>query len=933
MNEGQLFGGRYEIRGLLGSGGMARVHLAYDTRLARTVALKTLLPELARDPEARRRFAREARAAAGLNHPGIVTVHDQDETKAGGTDGDEVVPYLVMEHIEGRTLSELAREQAPLEIDRAIRITCDILDALAHAHAHGLVHRDVKPSNVLIATGGSVKVADFGIARVVHSLSRITGTGTSLGTPGYMSPEQVAGHEVDARSDLYSVGCMLNELLTGTVPFPGLTPLSVMYAHVHQTPPPPSARNPRVPPALDAVVLSALSKNPALRPQSALAMRDALMRSQRRPEPQPQPRPLPPPPSTPPTPLPAMAPPLHPAYNPPHQTWVLAPPVPSPRRRRRWPVVTAVTAAVATTAVIAALLLHPFDSKDDKAGKDGKGGSGTTTTALDLVNQRRTASGYNGALNAAVNPSTTKGGTLKLISQYAPDSLDPVRSYSPLTWNLSRLLMRKLVDYAPEPGKAGAKLVPDLATTTGTVTDGGRTYTYTLKEGLRFEDGAAITAQDVKYGIERGFATDLYNTGPTHLRDLLDQGQDYPGPYKDTDPDKLGLDSVDTPDDRTVVFHLDTPFADFPYVLALAAASPVPKSRDTKDSYQKRPVASGPYEIASYVQDKSLRLVRNEDWDPATDQIRTALPDEVDLTVVGTQAEVDQALLSGSADLDPAQSGVEATTRTKILGDTALKADADLARTGSVRYFSLQTAVAPLDDYRCRWAVQYATDRTALRDAAGGTVAGDVAAGMLPPTVGGYDEHLDTYGTVSGQSQPTQAARFLTECGKPDGFKTVIVSPEGDTDGKAAAEELSRQLALVGIEATVEHPASADFWPVLTDQAKIKEKGWGIVLSRWLADWPTPAGFLRPLLLPDSPYNYAGLDDREINGLMDEADAKTDRNAADNLWRTVDSTAQDRGTLLPFMYERRLNYRSDRLTNVYLHPALGGVDLQALGVA
>jgi peptide/nickel transport system substrate-binding protein len=580
-------------------------------------------------------------------------------------------------------------------------------------------------------------------------------------------------------------------------------------------------------------------------------------------------------------------------------------------------------------AVIGPLLLHPFGG----GGGDG-GGKGTTTahTALDLIGRRRTASGYNGALNAAVNPSTVKGGTLKLMSAYAPDSLDPARSYSPLMWNLGRLFLRKLVDYAPQPGRAGSKLVPDLATTTGKIADGGRTYTYTLKQGLRFEDGTAITSRDIKYGIERGFATDLYSTGPTHLRDLLDQGQNYPGPYQDTDPDKLGLHSVDTPDDRTIVFHLDAPFADFPYVLALDAAAPVPKSKDTKENYQKRPVASGPYKISSYVADKSLTFVRNDAWDAATDQIRTALPDKVELTVAATQAEVDKALLSGAADLDPAQAGVTDTTGAKILADSALRADADLAQTGGVRYFSLQTAVAPFDDYRCRWAVQYATDRTALRDAAGGANAGDVAGGMLPPTIGGYDEHLDTYGTVSGQSQQAQATRFLTECGKPSGFKTTIASPDGDEAGAAAAEELSRQLALVGIKATVVHPASADFWPVLTDQAKLKDKGWGIVLSRWLADWPTPAGFLRPLLLPDSPYNYAGLDDSQINSVMDEADAKTDRNAADNLWRTVDSTAQDRGTLLPFLYERHLNYRSARLTNVYLHPALGGVDIQALGV-
>ncbi|MFD8077046.1 ABC transporter substrate-binding protein [Streptomyces sp. NPDC059718] len=913
-----MFGGRYELRALLGSGGMARVHLAYDTRLGRTVAVKTLLPELARDPEARRRFAREARAAAGLNHPGIVTVHDQDEV----TTDDAVVPYLVMEHIEGRTLAELAREQAPMEIARAVRITCEILDALAHAHARGLVHRDVKPSNVLIATGGTVKVADFGIARVVHSLSRITGTGSAIGTPGYMAPEQCAGEAVDARSDLYAVACMLTELLTGTVPFAGATPLSVMYAHVHRTPAPPSARNPLVPPELDAIVLSALSKNPVLRPRSAAEMRDALSGWLASRTPPTGPPALPPPPARPPT-LP------HPAYNPPsygppsyptRPAWDT--PVPAPRRRR-WGVVSAVTAAVVAVLVTVTVVVDPF-------GDDPKKRS--TSTAQDLIAARRPTGGYNGALTGAVNPSTAKGGTLRLISAYTPDSLDPARTYSPIVWNLGRLYLRKLVDFAPQPGAAGTRLAPDLATSTGTISDGGRTYTYTLKEGVTFEDGTPITSRDVKYGIERTFARDLYPGGPTHLRDLLDQGQDYPGPYKDTDPDGLGLKSVGTPDDRTIVFHLDAPFADFPHVLALPMSSPVPKAKDTKESYQDQPVASGPYRIASYDAAKGLRLVRNDKWDPATDAIRTALPDEVELTIAADAAAVDTALMNGTADLDLAQTGVQQATRTRILADDALTSRADLVQTGAVRYFSLQTAVAPLDDYRCRWAVQYATDRSLLRDALGGQDAGDVAGGMLPPTVGGHDRHLDTYGTVTGGSYPEQARRFLGECGHAKGFGTVVAVSAGDQAARKAAQSLAGQLAEVGITATVQTPDAADFYAALTDQQQIKDKGWGIVMTTWQSDWPSPAGFLRPLLLPDSPSNYAGLDDREINSLMDEADSETNRNAADNLWRTVDSTAQDRGTLLPFLYDRRLNYRSDRLTNAYVHPALGGLDVQALGV-
>ncbi|MEU0183612.1 ABC transporter substrate-binding protein [Streptomyces sp. NPDC006207] len=913
-----MFGGRYELRALLGSGGMARVHLAYDTRLGRTVAVKTLLPELARDPEARRRFAREARAAAGLNHPGIVTVHDQDEV----TTDDAVVPYLVMEHIEGRTLAELARAQAPMEIERAVRITCEILDALAHAHARGLVHRDVKPSNVLIATGGTVKVADFGIARVVHSLSRITGTGSAIGTPGYMAPEQCAGDAVDARSDLYAVACMLTELLTGTVPFAGATPLSVMYAHVHQAPAPPSARNPLVPPELDAIVLSALSKNPALRPRSAAEMRGAFSTWLASRTPPTGPPALPPPPARPST-LP------HPAYNPPsygppsyptRPAWDT--PVPGPQRRR-WGVVSAVTAAVVAVLVTVTVVVDPF-------GDDPKRRS--TPTAQDLIAARRPTGGYNGALTGAVNPSTAKGGTLRLISAYTPDSLDPARTYSPIVWNLGRLYLRKLVDFAPQPGAAGTRLAPDLATSTGTISDGGRTYTYTLKEGVTFEDGTPITSRDVKYGIERTFDRDLYPGGPTHLRDLLDQGQDYPGPYKDTDPDGLGLKSVETPDDGTIVFHLDAPFADFPHVLALPMSSPVPKAKDTKESYQDQPVASGPYRIASYDAAKGLRLVRNDKWDPATDAIRTALPDEVELTIAADAAAVDTALMNGTADLDLAQAGVQEATRTRILADDALKSRADLVQTGAVRYFSLQTAVAPLDDYRCRWAVQYATDRSLLRDALGGQDAGDVAGGMLPPTIGGHDRHLDTYGTVTGGSYPDQARRFLGECGHAKGFSTVVAVSATDQAARKAAQSLAGQLAKVGITATVQTPDAADFYAALTDQQQIKDKGWGIVMTTWQSDWPSPAGFLRPLLLPDSPSNYAGLDDREINSLMDEADSETNRNAADNLWRTVDSTAQDRGTLLPFLYDRRLNYRSDRLANAYVHPALGGLDIQALGV-
>ncbi|MYS22324.1 serine/threonine protein kinase, partial [Streptomyces sp. DvalAA-14] len=250
-----LFAGRYELAELLGSGGMARVHRARDTRMGRTVAVKTLLPTLAGNPDARLRFAREAQAAGALNHPGIVTVHDQDEI----SDGDTVVPFLVMEYVPGTTLAHLLHKQGQLPPERAVRIVCDVLDALAHAHSHGTVHRDVKPANVMITEEGAVKVADFGIARVLHSGTRQTAAGAPIGTPSYMSPEQINGADVDARSDVYAAGCVLFELLTGRPPFTDGNPLTLMYRHVHAVPPAPSSRDPRVPRELDELVLAALA--------------------------------------------------------------------------------------------------------------------------------------------------------------------------------------------------------------------------------------------------------------------------------------------------------------------------------------------------------------------------------------------------------------------------------------------------------------------------------------------------------------------------------------------------------------------------------------------------------------------------------------------------------------------------------------------------
>src|SRR5829696_4918442 len=267
--QGQVLAGRYALGALLGAGGMGQVYRARDRVLERTMAVKVLSPAATQDRELVARFGREARAAAALHHPNIVTVFDS------GADGD--LHYLVMEYVDGQSLAGLLRQEGVLEPRRAAEVGCQVCQALAAAHAGGLVHRDIAPGNVLVDQAGLVKVADFGIAKLTAATT-MTGDGMLLGTAAYLAPEQAQGRPVDGRSDLYGLGCVLYELVTGAPPFAGDSPVAVAARQVTEQPIPPSHRNPRVSPALEAVVLTALAKQPADRYQSAAAMAQDLDR-------------------------------------------------------------------------------------------------------------------------------------------------------------------------------------------------------------------------------------------------------------------------------------------------------------------------------------------------------------------------------------------------------------------------------------------------------------------------------------------------------------------------------------------------------------------------------------------------------------------------------------------------------------------------------
>lgn len=278
-----VLGKRYEVGDLIGRGGMAEVRLGYDTRLSRSVAIKVLRTDLARDPMFLARFRREAQSAAALNHPSIVSVYDTGEEQVPTEDGSDLsLPYIVMEYVKGRTVASLLADGDPVPISEAVQIMVGVLSALEYSHHEGIIHRDIKPGNVMLTVDGKVKVMDFGIARAVaDSAATMTQTNSVVGTAQYLSPEQARGEVVDARSDLYSAGCLLYELLTGKPPFTGDSAVAVAYQHVSETPTPASSVAPDIPDSIDRVVMKSLAKRREERYQSAADFREDLLSAAR----------------------------------------------------------------------------------------------------------------------------------------------------------------------------------------------------------------------------------------------------------------------------------------------------------------------------------------------------------------------------------------------------------------------------------------------------------------------------------------------------------------------------------------------------------------------------------------------------------------------------------------------------------------------------
>ena len=618
--------GSYQVTGFLGEGGQGSVYLGTSPSGER-VAIKLLHARFADDEQAVRRFRREAEAARRVAEFCTARVLEV------GAVNDQ--PYIVGEYVDGPSLQRQVSGDGPLRGQALVRLAIATATALAAIHRAGVMHRDFKPSNVLLAPDGP-RVIDFGIARALDVSQSLT---TSVvGTPAYMAPEQFHG-EPSPASDVFAWAGTMVYAATGHSAF-GFGALPVVMHRILSMDPDLSG----VPEPLGPLLWTALGKDPRRRPTAEQVLGELIRTSA---------PPPPPPPAYPQAAPPAAA---HPgAASPagPHGSsgpqapagphgqpgsqapaglrWDSGPQTPGPYPRPTDPGgVTPVTApggrrrgvlvsvGAVATALMVGLVAWIFINNLPGTGPTG----GPTTPATTA------STGFDAAVAAIANPSTKTGGTLRLASAYSLDSTDPGNTYYPDAMNAISLYGRSLTMFKPVPGQAGTELVPDLAESLGQASDSGKTWTYRLRDGVKFQDGARITAADVKYAVLRSM-DDAFGNGPTYFDTMLDLPAGYKGPYKSPEREHgLGHPRRRTTARSCSISSSRT--AAFDNLAQLPETVPVPGPRTPSPKYRYAVISSGPYQFESAT-DTKIVLVRNPNWDPATDPNRKALPDRYEL--------------------------------------------------------------------------------------------------------------------------------------------------------------------------------------------------------------------------------------------------------------------------------------------------------------
>ncbi|MEP6695990.1 MAG: ABC transporter substrate-binding protein [Pseudonocardiales bacterium] len=546
--------------------------------------------------------------------------------------------------------------------------------------------------------------------------------------------------------------------------------------------------------------------------------------------------------------------------------------------------------------------------------------------------------GFNAAVGKIFQPSDKKGGTLKFANSGDWDSLDPADTYYGFSWNFVRNYGRSLVVFKSAPGAGGTQLAPDLAETLGKPSDDAKTWTYKIRKGVKFEDGTTVTSKDVKYAVERSLDKTVFPDGPTYFNDFLDL-QGYTSPYKDSDPSKLGLKAIETPDDSTIIFHLKQSFSGFDYFAQLPSTIPVPVAKDTGSKYKEHVVSSGPYKFDQNNLGKNFTMVRNTSYDPATDPAsgRKPLVDRMEVALNVNSDDIDNRLLAGDLDVSIEGTGVGAATQGKVLSDPALKAKADSADIARTWFAVFDTDVAPFDNVHCRKAVLYAADKTGYQRAYGGSTGGTIATSLMPPLIPGYKK-TDLYEFGSKPDGDVSKAKDeLKQCGQPSGFSTNISYRVERPKEKATAEALQASLARVGIKLTIKGFPKGDYAALYAgkpDYAKSHQLG--IKIYGWGADWPDGFGFLDQIV--DSRVIRAtggntnlGIKVPEADSLLDKALQTTDKGDREKIWGQIDQVVMENAAALPGIWAKGLLYRPPTLTNVFVNNGFGMYDYTVMG--
>ncbi|MFD8235378.1 ABC transporter substrate-binding protein [Streptomyces sp. NPDC059696] len=540
----------------------------------------------------------------------------------------------------------------------------------------------------------------------------------------------------------------------------------------------------------------------------------------------------------------------------------------------------------------------------------------------------------NDAKGAGGDSTPHRGGTLTVLNANPQQDFDPARLYTSGGGNVPSLVFRTLTTRNRENGAAGTKVVPDLATDTGRPNKDATVWTYTLKKGLTYEDGSPITSADIKYGIERSFAPELSGGAP-YLRDWLVGAADYQGPYKD----KKGLDAIETPDERTLVFHLNKPEGEFPYLATQTQFTPVPKSKDTGTTYEEHPVSSGPYKVVRNDNDgERLVLERNPHWSAATDAERKAYPDKIDVRS-GLDSSVINQRLSASQGADAAavttDTNLGPAELAKVTGDKDLASRVGTGHFGYTNYIAFNPKTKPFDDVKVRQAISYAIDRSSVVNAAGGSALAEPATTFLPDQKSfGYTPYDHFAAGKAGD--PAKAKELLKEAGYAKGL-TVTLTHSNAKDFETSPEiatAVQDALKKAGITVKLQGLEENDYSDKIHD---VKSEP-GFFLAHWGADWPSGGPFLAPIfdgrqIVEDGAnFNTGQLNDPSVNDEIDAINKLTDLDQAAKRWGALDRKIGEKALTVPLFHPVYKRLVGKDVKNVVISDWTGVLDISQVAV-